>query len=272
MVFFQLHSVSEAAASVAGTTNEIWVSRGSYGNATIVIDETTSIYGGFTGVETNRAIFTGNRLWRVITANSNMLLDGLVVSNGGGNAGAAGLGIYMSGNYTAEVYNCLIVSNYANVTGGGDGPGVHLVNGTAIFTNCVFDNNGSGAGSGGSDNGGAVFIDSGIVSISNCTFAGNSCSGEGGAIAMDGVVVSISDCIFYTNEAPIRADSISVLGGTAFINYARMDGTNVTDDVYDAVAGLAISNVIFDAPSFASDSHYHLMSRAARWTPLCRHG
>ena len=193
-----------------------------------------------------------------------MLLDGLVVSNGGGNAGAAGLGIYMSGNFTAEVYNCLIVSNYANVTGGGDGPGVHLVNGTAIFTNCVFDNNGSGAGS---DNGGAVFIDSGIVSISNCTFAGNSCSGEGGAIAMDGVVVSISDCIFYTNEAPIRADSISVLGGTAFINYARMDGTNVTDDVYDAVAGLAISNVIFDAPSFASDSDYHLMSRAARWDP-----
>ena len=135
---------------------------------------------------------------------------------------------------------------------------------------CVFDRNVAGRKGASSivdSYGGAIFMLSGDVTVSNCTLVGNYSSDEGGALHVGGGTMTAVNLISYTNDAVTRGDDLSLSAGSASVSYCRFDGTEVPGNVYDAVGGVTLSNVHTNDPLFADSDggDFHLKSASGRW-------
>ncbi len=210
-----------AAASSAGSGDEVWVAAGTYSpgsesGSTFTLKNKVRIRGGFTanttipseryaepalvcilsGVYVSGAgnvltIVTGDT---VLVANDTVL-DGFTIT-GGNNPGGNGAAIFLGSQASPTIENCRMIGNVA-----GYGAGVYCSERAApSISNCRFENNQANF------NGGAITIVSSSFStlptIQYCQFIANVATISGGAVVnANSYVFSFRSCLFLANEA-----------------------------------------------------------------------
>jgi uncharacterized repeat protein (TIGR01451 family) len=272
----------QTALAIANTDDEIWVAQGTYTpaqnsnrSATFPLSSGVAVYGGFTGVETQR----GSRNWvthvvtlsgeiqgngvatdnayHVVTGSgvdSATILDGFVVTGGyadGTGSDHQGAGVFINSGSPA-LRNITLVNNAAT-----EGGGMYNHNSAPNLFNVTFSRNFATNGAGlynylsdasfdqltFSDNtahegGAGLYNVASSPTLNHCTFQRNAAEvGSGGAMAnWYGSNTDLTDVVFISNTATLG-------GGGAVYSYASNPTlTNVTFNQNSALEGGAIYN------------------------------
>ena len=174
------------ALALANTSDQIWVSKGSYtpdqgeaqipGNreATFRLKPNVALHGGFAGSETEKNQRSQSQNPSILSGD---LLEDDHILNGSRSENSYHVITGIDLNSSA------IVDGFSIISGNADGPddlrsggGAHLINSSATFINCSFSGNSA-------VNGGAVSnVDHSSPTLINCAFFGNLAQISGGAI------------------------------------------------------------------------------------------
>jgi hypothetical protein len=146
------------------------------------------------------------------TSGSGATLKNLVTVDGGGASSNFSMFTVNSGVTGVAIHNLVIANGHVDSQGGGI-----TSSGSLTVTGCTFANNYAGGyitslGNGG----GAIYVSSGTLAVSDSTFVGNT-SAPGGAISVGSGIVAINQSTFSGNSA-----QGAKVGGAIFTN------TNVT--------------------------------------------
>lgn len=227
-----------AALSAANDNDQIWVAQGTYqpaSNSYFNVAKHVSLYGGFTGTETDLSqrsyaghptILKGNGSSVVNYAGGQTnsdVLDGFVITGGTGqNLGAiAGGGVFIQ-NAAPTIRNSAFINNGGSgVTYGGALFLFGSSAGSTLVENSVFINNTAGAGYGGIvvtyGNGGDI-----TAKLVNCTSLNNGTvaifpvsGGSSSVTVSNSVIYEPSGYAFYGYAAPVIYDHNYIAGNTA---------------------------------------------------------
>ena len=233
----------QTALRHAQPNDQIWVAEGKYlptngpdRTASFVIPNGVAIYGGFAGHETalhqrnpnsNPTVLSGEigtpaiddnsfTVVQIHNASRATIVDGFIIkggaANGKGQKGSkqrCGAALYISGNASPTVSNCVFIDNYAR-----EGAGIYTDAQNAVaapsIENCKFFNNKADI------DGGAIFNNSVNGScrakIVNCSFARNQATYGGGILNRAGYnadcTPTITACVFEANQSLLRGGSI----------------------------------------------------------------
>ena len=241
------------------TVSEIWVSGGIY-RESLTIPSGVSLYGGFSGAETDlseRQLGTnvtiidgseadgGNPADHVVLMDgvTNVRLDGLLITGGYANGGyesSNGGGIYIKNvDDTSKIANCVISGNHANERGGG----LYLSSSSPEIVNCVISGNEAvgyytGYGSG-------LYLTSSSPEIVNCVISGNWAYYDGGGVYL------------YNNSSP------NIQNCVINDNYARSWGGGLYSYSQSAAT---VSNTIFEG-----NDKYAIYEAGADFDPTVSH-
>jgi hypothetical protein len=166
------------------------------------------------------------------TSGSGASLANLVTVQGGGTSSDFSVFQINAGTEAAAMRNLIVTDGYVNSQGGG------VINsGELTITDCTFTNNYAGGyATGGGNGGGAIYANTGDLTIVGSTFSGN-ISAPGGAITANSGTVTISNSTFSGNVA-IAAKA----GGAIFINAATVTIAGSTFSGNTSAGGGAIFN------------------------------
>ena len=180
----ETYTTIQGAVDAAAAGDEIWVEQGTYTlSETIDIGKKLSLYGGFTGTETDRSQRSSNAALTVVDGNNsvrcflvydNITIDGFTITKGDTNSDASN---------GAGIWNGKSTSNFPSA-----------VLGYLTLSNCIISNNSAGKHS-------ALFNDWGYLTVNDCIFSSNACVNKGGAITNYGHDMTISRCTFTGNSA-----------------------------------------------------------------------
>ena len=280
------HSIADAVYTCAGT-DTVLVAGGDYLEH-VSIGSTVRIFGGYSADFTTRDVVnTPSRMQHGTNAmsvsqgaGSFSVIDGFVFHDCYGGYFSEpinsrhGAGMYIS-RAAPLVRNCRFEDN-TTVPGTpeGYGGGVCVFAGSPIFENCIFTGNaglfgGALAATGGSNVtltacelsgnasldslttglGGAVYVDDGVVTLTDCDLLDNGSAVRGGAIAVDGGNVVLDDCRLTNNRANETGGGIDAAGGTVTTVNCVIEG-NTTNygsggGLYASGADLDVANTLF---------------------------
>ena len=212
---------------------KIYMAAGTYTSTeSVTITNTSfSIFGGYpssaTGtslagrdISVNKTIFDGAGTYSIFSTNSssiNAVFDGVSFQNATNSTGGS----------------ALIFTQIASAT----------------INSCVFENN-KNTYSGGTDNGGIVYLADGNIAINKCVFSGNDVgNGVASAIYVAGGTVKIDGCYFNGNKSKSRGViRLASNSSKVFINNsAFIDNTSssVCTDILVTKGLLAVNNCSF---------------------------
>ncbi|HTR82123.1 MAG TPA: T9SS type A sorting domain-containing protein [Bacteroidota bacterium] len=259
----------QKALSVAASGNQIWVAAGTYTPSTssqsakFQLKSGVAIYGGFAGTESsledrdwqtnvttlsgdidNDGTLNGNSYHVVsaISVSGTAVLDGFVITGGGGATDIGGGGIELL--FASPMLSNLIITGNNSGTNSTDfGGGLYTDGGTPVLTNVTFSGNQTAG------NGGGMY-NSGAASLSNCTFTGNTAVNGGGLYNDASSVPSMTNIIF-------RNDTASSLGGGFYDNgNALLLQDILFDGNYATLGGGGMCNVQSGNSTFVNVTLY----------------
>ena len=225
------------AAANAGTASNIYFdSTRVFLAANTPAQNTITVTGNSLTIPSNTAIIGA-------TTGSGAQLANLVTVSGGGSSSNFSIFTVANGVSGAAIANLVIANGYINSQGGAiDTAGSLSVSG------CTFANNYAGGNqTGGGNGGGAIFVDSGALTISNSTFT-NNVSSPGGAIALFSGALTIRQSTFTGNSTQDgkAGSAIFVNSGTLAISNSTVSGNSAPGNGYAIFsnATLSLANTI----------------------------
>ncbi len=249
-------------ASKSGDT--VWVAEGTYTptSGSYKLKSGVKIYGGFNATETllsqrQRAlgyntILQGNGTNVMVfdSVNAAAVLDGFIIQNG---SGAAGAGMQMQ-HSSPQVSNCVFTNNSASLAGGA----ISCVSGSPTFTNVIFYNNHV---TGVNAEGGAVFFSFSYPVIRNCDFVSNTSNTYAGAVYSNSTAhPAVSNSAFSGNTAAYMYDDNFFAGGQNLSHNLLQTGNADSGNIVSTIAGFySISNPAgYDSLWFTQDDGLQL--------------
>lgn len=240
----------QSLVNTAAAGDEVWAAAGTYtglANSVLTLKAGVAVYGGFSGVETERAqrdwranatIIDGENARRCVVGANDAVLDGFTITrgatteDGGGmyNNGAApavfnctfvgnesgddGGGMYNS-NASPEVVNCIFQDNRAS-----DGGGIYNSNASPTLANCIFYGNQAEPGTGG-----GLYNNKSASVVTNCTFYGNTAVNQGGGMFNYDASPTVTNCILWGNTpGPVIPEKFYVYSGDPVVTYSCIEG------------------------------------------------
>jgi cytoskeletal protein CcmA (bactofilin family) len=214
--FQTIQNAVNSASDDPAAPDEIWVAAGTYlleetylHRDYILIDKVVSLYGGFSGTETNR----DERDWvnnvTTVDGNNTVLcfymiadgtIDGFTIAHGNDYYYAYGGGIRID-RCSPTIANCKFQENAGKYYGGGI---YNYFEASPTIVNCSFFGNTAAY------LGGAIYnYYYSSPTITNCTFHGNSAGRNGGAVVNYYYSSpAITNCTFYANSADYDGGAI----------------------------------------------------------------
>lgn len=261
----------QAAVAASDPGGEVWVAAGTY-YENVVLSKGVSLYGGFTGTETDRtqrnptvnvARITPAADGRVITIpldSANVTVDGFSIVRGPDQSGAVhaggclavyGPGAVISNNAISKGY----LDSAANQPEGPRGGGIFIqASGTLVEHNSISDNTVLGTGK----TGAGIYVTGGPAVIRwntityNHTFLGP--LGMGGGIAAENASVTISNNVITANAVSSYGDGFCNATG-CFGTGAESNGGGISlTSSSGRVAGNLITGNSCDAESYLTTS------------------
>ncbi|MBK6647638.1 MAG: sortase [Anaerolineales bacterium] len=231
----------------AFTVNRATGAGDNHGGA-IYVDNTTLNASGVTftgnfGDEDGGTIYSMGASTVIVDTNSSFTNT----SNGDGNDIRNGGSIYIAGGTLSVANTTFSVTDPA-----GNGGAIYFAGSTAAISNSIFQNHNGGD----IDDGGAIYINAGDVTISGSDFTGNSAidggGSDGGAIYLNGGTLHINSSDFTSNTASGDGGAIYAANGTLTIgNTAGVTFESNSADAGGAIRinsdSATISNTIFDS-------------------------
>ncbi|MCC6675773.1 MAG: right-handed parallel beta-helix repeat-containing protein [Phycisphaerales bacterium] len=162
----------------------------------------------------------GGGAWISPGSSARFLRCAFLANRGGNGAGLFNGGIFPGGPVaSAVVEDCSFIDNFGDI-GLGAGPGAYDTS-AAVFTDCTFRHNTTGAG------GGGLFCDGSSTTINRCTFIDNEGSFDGGdAVYITGDASPVfTSCAFLAHSGPF---STRASGATIVIGSSTPSFTNCT--------------------------------------------
>lgn len=203
-----------------------------------VIDSGGEIIVNNSYFEGNSAATTGGAIANYDTDVDTLTDTGSTYKN---NTASSGGAIYSNGALT--ILNDKFLGNKAI---SGDGGAIYIGMNTAVITSSIFGGTGSGEGNSATSNGGAIFINSGTVTVSKSKFLNNSAGNAGGAIYNKGTL-TITDSIFNENTAQNGSGAIENREGTVTVKNSTFDSNSVTSSMHGGAIGGRGTIVIEDS-------------------------
>ena len=214
----------------------------------IYVDNTTLNASGVTftgnfGDEDGGTIYSTGASAVIVDTNSSFTNT----SNGDGNDIRNGGSIYIAGGTLSVANTTFSVTDPA-----GNGGAIYFAGSTAAISNSIFQNHNGGD----IDDGGAIYINAGDVTISGSDFTGNSAidggGSDGGAIYLNGGTLHINSSDFTSNTASGDGGAIYAANGTLTIgNTVGVTFESNSADVGGAIRinadGATISNTVFNS-------------------------
>lgn len=175
----------------------------------------------FIGQEASKTVINGHGGTLVI--NKQLILTNLTICD---------LNVLNQGNLIAS--NVIFANSSASNAGGGFGGVIKCVSfiHNAYLTNCTFINNHASFG-------GAIYLNGGILEISDCAFINNTALNYGGAIAC--VSPNNNPKITIKRSKFINDKSISDAGGAIYLNSAMLDGEDLYISSCNSTFGAALT-------------------------------
>ncbi|NLF49740.1 MAG: sortase [Leptolinea sp.] len=191
--------------------------------ATIVLNSTIPVISPITiSGPTLKLTITGSGI-RLFTSGSTLIMENLVLTGGAGDPYG---GAINNQDGTLTVRNMTFFNNQAtnSITGTG---GAIYNHGTLTIEECTFQGNMAGSMSGG----GAIFNDTGPLTITNSTFTTNT-STHGGAISLFGGTLSLTGSTFDSNSTSwagggihlAASSSATIVNSTFYSNVGGFNG------------------------------------------------
>jgi CSLREA domain-containing protein len=165
------------------------------------------------------------------TTGSGITLQNLVTVSGGGSSSDFSVFTVNSGVTGAAIHNLIITNGYVNTQGGGI-----YTSGSLTVTGSTFSNNYAAGVPDGGNGGGAIYVNSGVLAVSDSTFSGNK-SAPGGAMNVNDGTVTIKQSTFSGNSAVA-----GTAGGAIFINNGTLAIAGSTFSDNSAAGGGAVFN------------------------------
>jgi parallel beta-helix repeat protein/predicted outer membrane repeat protein len=237
--------IQSAINNAIGET-EIWIKAGVYyvpGDTIFTLKDGVSLYGGFSGMETN---ILQRSDFRPGGANETKL-SGDLDKNGVTDAGNARRIMYGEDITSATVLSGLTIEGgYASVSGD-DGGGIRLNGGNMVIEDCAILSNYC------DDNGAGLYLyNDATITVSNCIFAGNTAADKGGAAyTATGCDAQFINCIFENNTGTTDAGAVRVYISSpvffncTFVNNTLNAGDGAAIDVNSTGANPTIVNCVF---------------------------
>lgn len=223
----------QAGVNSANLGDEVWVATGVYTGSTqpvVSMKINVSIFGGFSGTETQRAerdastnqtIIDGESVRRCVVAADNTILDGFIIQSGSASIGG---GILVDGATIVFVRDCL-------------------------FLNCTAGNFGA-----------AMYVNQGSFAVSGCTFAYNVSSFAGGAVYIVDSSAHFGECLIVGNESASGA-AIAISQTTSAVGTLALSGCRITNNVAVGSGGAVSatgSRLLFEETTFSGNSASNL--------------
>ena len=201
---------------------------------------------------------------------TNGLMRRVTVSGGSCSAGYqnnGGAGMYLANSPGMTLDSCQLVGNFFRIHDGSyetRGGGVYVNNSSAIFSNCVLQQNSTSLANNDYSRGGAIYLLSGSLTLVHSILYGNAAhmestytkTAQGGAIYVAGGILNLRDCLLYGNAANPgypsgtsyaavnQGDGIYAGGGTTVLQNCTV-AYQPDDGVYQTGAAIvAITNSI----------------------------
>lgn len=224
--------------------DSVWVAEGVYTPASSTsfrMKNGVKIYGGFNATEYQLAqrllaggynsVLQGNGSNVVLSdsVNNTTILDGFVIQNGNGAAGAG-----MRNSYSSpQLRNCVFVNNSASGFGGG----LSCSNSSPVLTNVIFYNN---SVTGVTSLGGAMYCaNNSYPVIRNCDFVNNASSFNSGAIySLSNAHPSVSNSAFTGNTAGNLYDDNYFAGASGLSHNLFQTGNIGSENIIGTDAGM----------------------------------
>ena len=165
------------------------------------------------------------------TTGSGATLQNLVTVSGGGSSNKFSVFTVNSGVTGAAIHNLIITNGYVNTQGGGI-----YTSGSLTVTGSTFSNNYAAGVPDGGNGGGAIYVNSGVLAVSDSTFNGNT-SAPGGAMNVHDGTVTIKQSTFSGNSAVA-----GTAGGAIFIDNGTLTIASSTFSGNSAAGGGAVFN------------------------------
>ena len=134
------------------------------------------------------------------------------------NVATSGGGLFAWSTGGVVLYNCEFVGNAATAAAGflfDDGGAIRIDIGPLTLAQCVFSDNSANG------DGGAVHNSSNATTIRNCAFAGNTAGGNGGGVLGAG---NVANSIFWENADSGPMDASAQISGGATVTYSCVFG------------------------------------------------
>jgi Bacterial Ig-like domain (group 3) len=222
--------VTSTADSGAGSLRAALATAAANGSAIITFDPTI-----FATPQTITAASTlnipSNTTITGATSGSGATLKNLVTVSGGGLSSNFSVFTVNSAVTGAAIHNLIITNGYVNTQGGGI-----YTSGSLTVTGSTFSNNYAAGVPDGGNGGGAIYVNSGVLAVSDTTFSGNT-SAPGGAMTVNDGTVTIKQSTFSGNSAVA-----GTAGGAIFINNGTLTIAGSTFSDNSAASGGAVFN------------------------------
>lgn len=225
-----------------------WIESDETANQTLVLTNIT--------LKNNRAARTGGAVRAKGSATiTNCTFENNILSETSAGDVTKGAAIYYAGSNTTKltVTGSTFNSNSTRVSTegkkAGDGGAIYINAGVVAIENSKFDSNAST----GANGGGAIYINAGAVTLNNCTFTSNEATGNGGAIYVyNATSITVTNSVFASNKAKH--------GGAIRLNNTVKGNVEISDCIFDtntltAGNGGAI-NVQTDTTVAIKDSYF----------------
>lgn len=125
---------------------------------------------------------------------------------------AQGLGRVMDCSGVTGLTRIADLTIAGGIVATGNGGGVTMVGGQAVFENCIFRGNTAALG-------GALYLSGSAATVVDCVFSRNVCNQFGGAIYITSNTPQFTNCTITGSTAPsFNGSAVSVLDGTALFD------------------------------------------------------
>ena len=142
-----------------------------------------------------------------------LAVSGVTLANG---AATVGGGIAASDDADVTLTDCAITGGSAR-----DGAAVYMPSGSLTVSGCTFADNAA------TGDGGAIYLGSAAATVSDSAFSGNSAVGAGGAISVDADIYDMSDWKLIVYDSSFEGNSAQN-GGAVYTYYGLVYGEGST--------------------------------------------
>lgn len=151
------------------------------------------------------------------------------------------MGLSVARCVALTIDSCAFTNNRISNGGTGRGGAVFIETSAVFLSNCLFIANVAGATANGSGYGGAIYVNSGVTTSILCRIIGNSSAGAGGGTAHGGGVYALAGstnvflrCVFSRNATASSGGAIASGGGLLLEN-CLIDHNNSAGDHSDGI-------------------------------------